>query len=54
MDTLQSPFPELPREMHDRIYHEYMMLGTEGDYTYDFVVNKLRTTDHKRIDLNLR
>ncbi|KAK4448824.1 hypothetical protein QBC34DRAFT_102927 [Podospora aff. communis PSN243] len=53
MATLQSPFLRLPREMRDQIYHEYLMLGTEGGYTYDFTANKLRTTDQKPIDLSL-
>ncbi|KAK0614770.1 hypothetical protein B0T14DRAFT_487154 [Immersiella caudata] len=53
METIKSPFLELPREMRDQTNQEYLTLGTEGGYTYDFATNRLCMTDYTPIDLKL-
>jgi hypothetical protein len=52
MSLQQSRLIQMPRELRDRIYGEY--LSTDGGYVYNFDVGKLRASDPKqRIELNL-
>jgi len=53
MAPQQSRLLALPGELHNRIYHEYLSIGAEHGYVYDFEAGKLRTADMRPIDLNL-
>ncbi|KAK4442088.1 hypothetical protein QBC34DRAFT_419280 [Podospora aff. communis PSN243] len=44
----------LPRELRDQIYAEYLAIGAEGGYVYDFSTGKLRCAGSRQpIDLSL-
>ncbi|KAK4458100.1 hypothetical protein QBC42DRAFT_277561 [Cladorrhinum samala] len=50
----QSCLLLLPGELRNKIYREYILLGAENGYTYDFEAGKLRTApDRQPIDLRL-
>jgi hypothetical protein len=53
MDHQRPHFLFLPREIRDLIYCDYLRMGTEDGYTYDFEAGKLRTADKQPIDLSL-
>jgi hypothetical protein len=53
MDHQGPHFLFLPREIRDLIYCDYLRMGTEDGYTYDFEAGKLRTADKQPIDLSL-
>jgi hypothetical protein len=53
MDHQRPHFLFLPREIRDLIYYDYLRMGTEDGYTYDFEAGKLRTADKQPVDLSL-
>lgn len=50
----QSCLLQLPGELRNQIYQDYIVLGAENGYTYDFEAGKLRTVpDRQPIDIRL-
>ncbi|OIW25766.1 hypothetical protein CONLIGDRAFT_647502 [Coniochaeta ligniaria NRRL 30616] len=53
MALRQSSLLALPGELRNRIYCDYLFIGAEDGYIYDYEAGKLRTADMQPIDLNL-